>query len=186
MATKKKRKPIVRTYTHVHEMMASATSPTPESAAKSQLTRIWNGLANLESAPTPTINDWRLCSDAVNLLETLVTAGANPVRNPAGDIVASDWRDCDGDLVQCADNSGLLLDAITALEQAAQRYKAGKPLRLDGAGMFAVRSTLENYAELLQVLPHKTMVRVHRLTEKRISEIISGKRRAPDVVVVDL
>lgn len=186
MARKKKSTVVRRTYTLAHELIASPTSPTPPEIARSQLTRIWDGLANLESAPYPTPRDWRLCSDAVNLLETLVTEGVNPVRNDKGNVIASHWLDCDGDLVEVADSSGLLQDAIAALAVAGERHKAGSNLRLDGAGIVAVRSVLENYADMLAALPQRTMVRVHRLTEKRISEILHGKKRPSDVAVINI
>jgi hypothetical protein len=57
---------------------------------------------------------------------------------------------------------------------------------LDGEGIVAVRSILRDYAELIDVLPARTMVRAHRLTERRIHEILDGKRRAHDIEIMDL
>ena len=56
----------------------------------------------------------------MNLLETLVQHGEAPIKDATGNIIASHWRDCDGDAVEIRDNSGLLRDAIAAvhLEQA--------------------------------------------------------------------
>lgn len=62
----------------------------------------------------------------------------------------------------------------------------GKPIRLDGPGIQAVRSILANYAELLEVLPARTMVRCHRLTEKRIHDILQGRLRPHDVEITRL
>lgn len=123
---------------------------------------MWDGLAQLEKGDAPGKEDWAVCSDAVNLLETLVKQG------------------------EVEDNQGLLLDAITALAQAGQRHKAGQALRLSGAGMQAVRAVLEDYAAVISVLPARTMIRCHRLTEKRILEIMRGKRQAHDVCVVSV
>jgi len=39
---------------------------------------------------------------------------------------------------------------------------------------------------LLDVLPARTMVRCHRLTEKRIQDMLDGKRRPHDVEICDL
>jgi len=36
------------------------------------------------------------------------------------------------------------------------------------------------------VLPARTMVRCHRLTEKRIQDMLDGKRRPHDVEICDL
>jgi hypothetical protein len=60
---------------------------------------------------------------------------------------------------------------------------AGKPLRLDAAGILAVRAVLEDYASLLDTLPERTIVAAHRITEKRIRAILAGKTHTHDVVV---
>lgn len=163
---------MVRTYDHWSELAASPTEPLPLEKVEHQLTRMWEGLAAIEKAPAPTTDDWRVCSDAVNLMETLTTEGP--------------WNDCDGALVEVNDESGLLADAIAALAMAGKRNMAGKPIRLDAPGILAVRSILEDYAAILKVLPARTMVRVHRLTEKRISEILAGRSRPHDVEIIDL
>jgi hypothetical protein len=64
--------------------------------------------------------------------------------------------------------------------------KAGQGMRLDGEGIVAVRSILRDYAELIDVLPARTMIRCHRLTEKRIQDMLDGKRRPHDVEICDL
>lgn len=146
-------------YALMHEVMASPIKPMPEALARHQLTRMWSGLNALAHDERPKPDDWRCCSDAVNLMEMLVTMG------------------------EVEDAQGLLMDAITALAEAGRRNRAGQPLRLSGPGLLAVRAVLEDYAEALAQLPERTMVRCHRLTEKRIHEIWAGKRR-PDTKVV--
>jgi hypothetical protein len=47
-----------------------------------------------------------------------------------------------------------------------------------------VRTVLANYAELLDMLPARTMIRCHRLTEKRIHAILDGRKRPHDVEIV--
>ncbi|MGB3068477.1 MAG: hypothetical protein WBC18_08015 [Ottowia sp.] len=151
------------TYTHWHELMASPTMPMPEAKRLHQLSRMWQGLRALEQDARPTPDDWRVVSDAVNLLETLVTMG------------------------EVQDATGLLHDAVRELAIAGARHlQEGKPIRLDGAGIFTIRSVLEDYAGALAALPERTMVRAHRLTEKRISEILAGKRQPHDVEVMVL
>jgi hypothetical protein len=98
----------------------------------------------------------------MNLLETLVIQG-----------VAND-------------DSGLIMDGITALALAGRRHVAGGQIRLDGPGMAAVRAALEDYAALLEVLPERVIVRCHRDTEIRIRAILAGKRQCHDVEVVEL
>jgi hypothetical protein len=77
------------------------------------------------------------------------------------------------------------MDAITAMAKAGKRSKDGHKLRLDGEGIVAVRSILSDYAELIDVLPARVMVRCHRLTEKRLHEILDGKRGPHDVEMMD-
>jgi hypothetical protein len=163
MTHPKRRRPAAHTYTLLDELQASPTAPAPERWRTHQLTRMWGGLAALETAPAPTTDDWRVCSDAVNLLETLVV-----------------------DMRVAQDASGLLMDAIAALARAGQRHRQGQAIRLDAPGIQAVRAVLEDYAELLHQLPHRTMVRAHRLTERRIAAILAGRRRPHDVEVMDL
>jgi len=148
-----------QTYSMWDAMLASPTEPMNEKQRRHQLTRMWSGLAAMESSPNPTRDDWAVCSDAVNLMETLIQTG------------------------KVEDGGGLLMDAITALAQAGQRSFAGKPIRLDGAGMQAVRAILEDYAMVLESLPARTMIHCHRLTEQRLQGILKGRKQAHDVIV---
>lgn len=173
MAARSKKKHVCRrTYSIMDELMASPNNCMPYEMRRHQLLRMWEGLAAIEKAPEPTTDDWRVCSDAVNLMETLTTCGP--------------WLDCSGRQVEVTDESGLLVDAITALAMAGKRHRAGGHIRLDAPGILAVRSILEDYAAILEVLPARQMIRAHRLTEKRISEILTGQRRPHDVEVIDL
>lgn len=145
------------------EMMASPTEPLAAEKRQYQLLRMYEGLRALEIAPEPSTEDWRVVSDAVNLMETLIL-----------------------EMKICEDASGLLMDAITAMAKAGQRNLAGGAIRLDGPGIQAVRAVLRDYAELIEVLPARTMVRCHRLTEKRILNILQGKLRPHDVEITRL
>lgn len=152
------------TYSLLDEMCASPTQPMTVQKRTYTLTTLWAALASIESGPSPTSNDWRLCSDAVNMMETLVET-----------------------LKVCEDASGLLHDATNALAHAALRHQeTGASIRLDGPGIIAVRSVLEDYQTVLESLPHRTMIRCHRLTERRIREIRQGRTKDHDVVVVSL
>lgn len=172
----KKRKPqktvYVYRYSLIDVMMASPTQPLPESHRSHQLMRMHQGLEAMEKAPQPTTDDWRVVSDAVNIMETLVTNGP--------------WPDCSGELVEIIDSSGLLQDAVTAMALAGKRHKAGGNIRLDGAGIQAVRGVLADYSDILEAMPARTMIKAHRETERRIHEILAGKKKPHDVEVMDL
>lgn len=152
------------TYTLLNVITASATEPTPEAKRTHQLTRMWAGLAAIETGSAPTADDWRVCSDCVNFLETMVRV-----------------------LRVAQDSSGLLDDAVAALAEAAQRtQRTGQAIRLSGAGMQAVRAVLEDYAAILEALPERQALQAIRLTERRIQAIQRGQMQAHDVRVVGL
>jgi hypothetical protein len=153
----------VKTYDQWSELTASATEPISADKRTYQLLRMWEGFVALKQEADPSTDAWRMCSDAVNLMETLVL-----------------------EMRVAEDPSGLLMDAVTALAMAGRRNRQGHPIRLDGPGIQAVQAVLEDYAALLEVLPARTVVRAHRLTEQRIHEILAGKRRPHDVEVINL
>ena len=58
------------TYSLLDVIAASPTEPLPEPKRRHQLTRMYSGLAAIEKSANPTRDDWAVCSDAVNLMET--------------------------------------------------------------------------------------------------------------------
>ena len=149
------------TYTMAHVLAASADEPMPQASRTHHLSVIWQGLASIETAPHPTNEDWRVCSDAVNYMETLVRGGV------------------------CQDASGLITDAIEALALAFKRsLQAGGTIRLSGQGIQTVRAVLEDYASVLETIPHRKAVLAHMKTERRVREYLTGKRRPPDVELI--
>ena len=151
------------TYSLLDVMFASHVEPMPFAQRDYQLLAMYNGLAAVECGANPTKDDWRVLVDAVNMTETLVEKFK----------VAHDSDD-------------LLLDAVMALAAAGKRAHRGLPIRLDARGIQAVRAVLTDYRALLEVLPHRTMIKCHRATEKRIREIQRGKPAPHDVEVTSL
>ena len=149
------------TYTVWDALLASPTEPMPLTKRTYQLTRMWSGLAAIETAAEPTYDDWTVCSDAVNLMETLIKLG------------------------HVEDTSGLLRDAVSALANAGMRHLAGGAIRMSGAGIQAVRAILEDYAAVLETLSHRTMIHCHRITEKRIQEILAGDAGPNDINIAE-
>ncbi|MDD0837894.1 hypothetical protein PSQ40_04850 [Curvibacter sp. HBC61] len=169
MAKPKRPAARTRTYTLLHEISASRTETLPKHWQDTQLSSMWDGLAQLKQSAATT-DDWRVCSDAVNLMETFITEGP--------------WLDCDGAQVEIQDERGLLKDAVTIMAVAGKRSRTGQPLYLDEAEAAIVAGLLEDYAALIGVLPQRTMIRCHRLTEARLHEILAGKRKPHDVEIV--
>lgn len=145
------------TYSMLNVMMANPERPMKDSARDHQLTRMWSGLAALETAVTPTQQDWIAVSDAVNMMETLVEMGF------------------------AEDKDNLIEEAVFILKATAERYKNGQQLRLTGAGIQLLRGILEDYAELTKQLDERTMVHAHRKTEMRIQDILHGRAKEKDI-----
>ena len=145
------------TYSMLDVMMSSPDRPMKDSSRVHQLTRMWGGLAALETAEQPTQADWIAVSDAVNMMETLVEMGfAN-------------------------DPDNLVEEAVLILKATAQRYKNGTQLRLTGAGIQLIRGLLEDYASLIEQLDERTMIHAHRKTEMRIQDILHGRGKPNDI-----
>ena len=160
MAMSKRRPKPVFHYSPLDVLLASPSLPLPKAKSQYQLLKMYEALESIGKGASPTSDDWRMLSDCVNLLETLVLSGV------------------------VADEGGLIMDGITALALAGRRAVAGGQIRLDGPGIQAMRSLLEDYAALLEVLPARTVIDCHRKTERRIREILAGKRAAHDIEII--
>lgn len=162
MKARKNRQAAPRTYSLLEEMAASPTEPLPERLRQWQLTGMRASIEAMRADPAPMREHWLLIADMVNLLESLVELG------------------------ELKDDGGWIAESAKELALSAKRSHEGKALRLTGPGLVAVENALEGYEMAVNALPARTMVRAHRRTEKRISEIRSGKRRSADIEVVSL
>lgn len=145
------------TYSTMDVLLASPDNPMPQFKRNHHLTRMWQGLHELETAPAPTIADWTVVSDAINMMETLLVMG---------------WTQ---------DPDDTLTEATKAMKEAGRRHKEGHALRLTGQGIQIIRGILEDYADTLEQLSHRVMVVAHRKTEQRLHEILDGKVQPHDV-----
>jgi uncharacterized protein YyaL (SSP411 family) len=149
-------------YNLIDSLMASPVDPMPAKNSLYQIEKMWRGLASIRTGTSPTIDDWRVCADAANLMESLVMLG------------------------HAIDADGLVKDAVTALALAGKRSRTGHAIRLDGPGITAVQAVLQDYASALQQLPARTIIQAHRATEHRILAIQRGQTQAHDVEVIAL
>jgi hypothetical protein len=124
-----------------------------------QLTRMFEGLSALEKDPAPTYDDWKVVSDALNMMETLLVMG------------------------QVEDPDNLIGDAASALAKAGNRSLKGHPIRLDASAIQLIRAILQDYCDVLDNLPARTMIQAHRQTESRVTKIIQGKSKPHDLRV---
>ena len=148
------------TYSYMDVLLASPIDPMPEKHRRHQLTRMWNGLRSMELDENPSYDDWEVVSNALNMMETLVEMG---------------WA---------KDEDNLIEDAVYELAVSGQRHvDTGAPIRLSGKGIQTIRALLEDYASALEELPHRTMMSCHRLTEKRVQDILAKRVQTHDVVI---
>ena len=130
------------TYTLMDEMLASATEPMPVQHREYYLTRMWQGL-NAMLSPGAVEDDWGVCLDATVMMEMLVEV-----------------------MGECMDDSGQIGEAIQALTRARNGHESGLKYQLTETDAQIVRGILEDYSTVLESLPHRKMVRCHRLAEK--------------------
>jgi len=145
------------TYSVMDAMMASPDHPMKAQRRDYQMMIIKTSLASIERAENPTTDDWKIISQAINMMEMLVEMGF------------------------AKDEDGLIKDAIDAMASSAQRYKDKKVMRFSGNEMKVIRGIIDDYQTMIENLDERTMIHCHRKTEMRLQEILSGKKRPTDV-----
>lgn len=141
------------TYSMMHVLMASPTDPMPKEKRTHQLTRMFMAMRNLEQAPDPTVDDWECVNDAVLLMQSLWLMGI--VQDPEEQI----------------------LHSIDALGKSGIRSLETGRIRLDGKDIQVLRGLLQDYADVLNELPARTMIKAHMETERRVRKIVGNRRR---------
>ena len=145
------------TYSVMDAMMASPDRPMKEERRQYQLMNINTALYSIERAENPTTEDWKIISQAINMMEMLVEMGF------------------------AKDEDGLIQDAINSMATMAQRYKDKNAMRFSGNEMKAIRGIVEDYQTMIENLDERTMIYCHRKTEMRLQDILNGKKRPTDV-----
>jgi hypothetical protein len=84
---------------------------------------------------------------------------------------------------QVEDPDNLIGDAASALAKAGNRSLKGHPIRLDASAIQLIRAILQDYCDVLDNLPARTMIQAHRQTESRVTKIIQGKSKPHDLRV---
>ena len=146
-------------YTLMHELTASPTEPVAKHLLAEHLGKVRAALAALQMNPDPTTHDWGALSDAVNLASSLVELGL------------------------ISDESGEVTKAKDAMGEAGARLLAGGTLRLTGPGIQVLHALLDDYEEVVHALAARQFIRGVRHAERRVLELLRGKRYAGDRVV---
>lgn len=158
-------------YSLLDVMTASPSQPLTTQKQQHHRDLMAASLQEMTTAPAPNIAAWRNLSDAVNMIDTFTACGP--------------WNNCDGDLIDIYDRTGLLDDAMRAMASAVMRLTTSQPMRLDGPGLQAVRTILDSYESLLATMPARTMIACHRKTELRLQDVLKKKVSHPDGVYVN-
>jgi hypothetical protein len=138
-------------------MLASPDRPMKDDKQTFQMLMIKTSLYSIERAEKPSVEDWKIISQAINMMEMLVEMGfAN-------------------------DDEGLINDAVDAMYTAALRYKDKSVMRFTGNEMKIIRGIIDDYQTMIENLDERTMIHCHRKTEMRLQDILSGKSRTNDV-----
>ncbi len=135
--------------------MADPDKPIAEAKRQHQLTRMYIALDQIEKGDNPTVDDLALVSDAVELTNRFYFGGMTTLE--PDDYLSHD-----------------IGEAQRALIAAYIRHQAGAALRLTGTGMQTVRSVMDNYYYLLSNVPERTLIQLHRATEKANFEALNN------------
>ena len=57
--------------------------------------------------------------------------------------------------------------------------------RVPAAVAPSTTAVLEDYAEALRHLPERVLIECHRVTERRIQDILAGRRQVHDVTIIE-
>ena len=145
-------------YSHIDVLMADPVKPLAEHKRKSQLELINACMRSIEQNPNPTLEQWEIISDVVNLMQTLLEM----------------------DMIEDPDD--LIGDAVAALAKAGTRHiERNVPIRFDGGDLVTIRGVIEDYEMVAEQLPARTMITAHRKTEKRVNDILNNRCKPDDV-----
>jgi hypothetical protein len=140
-----------------------------QSASKDEqrrlLGRFYSALETITRGDHPGVDEWRDLSDALNCVETLALH--------MGKLVPAE--------VMPTVNA-----AIEGMVNASKRYKAGQGMRLDAAGLAAVRLVLDIYAQCIEGLTAHEMWRAQTLTARRVAQIQAAGRPDRGDTLVEL
>lgn len=156
-----KNKKFKYTYSHMDVLLADPKNPLAHSKREAQLELINACMRSIEQNPNPTLEQWEIISDIVNFMETLLEMG------------------------EVQDPDDLIGDAVAALAKAGNRHiTQNVPIRFDGKDLTTIRGVIEDYAMVGEHLSARTMITAHRLTEKRVNDILTGKCKPDNMALV--
>lgn len=135
--------------------------PAPREKAQPVMLIFAAALDNLARGERPDEVDWRRLADAINSVETLAMH--------MGKLVPAEVMP-----TVCA--------AIAAMVDAVKRFKAGQVMRVDGAGLQALRDVVDIYGQCLDELTEREMSVAQQLTQDRVNALLHSDTPGDEVI----
>ena len=136
--------------------------PASKDRQDAVMLKFYTALHELTNGNHPGTEEWRSLSDCINTVETLAT---HPEKLDAHEVMP------------------LVNTAIAGMVAAANRFKAGKGMRLDAAGLEALRDVVDIYGQCLSQLTEREMAVAQQVTQRRVNEIYQRKEQTEVVCV---
>lgn len=122
-----------------------------------------SALETMVRGESPSEDDWRALSDAINTVEVLALRMEKLVPQEVMPVINR---------------------AIAAMVGAANRFKAGHRMGLDGEGIQALRDVIDIYRQCLDGLTSREMSVAQQLTQQRVTQLLRSKKTSTEVVAV--
>lgn len=136
----------------VHRNPLARLMPLPKPVRDRFILRAYTALESLTAGKEADVEAWRDLADVINVTETLA------VHLRRLDLHATIYT-------QAANDS---------MKAAQARYKAGQALRLDGAGINAVRAILAIYEQCLTLMPERQVEAAFQATADEVRRLIAS------------
>jgi hypothetical protein len=140
----------------------SLLRPAPKAMRDALMARFLTALEAMARGEHPGEAEWRDISDTINTVETLAT--------------------CAKPKLVAAEVMPLVSAAITAMVEAANRYKAGRRMGVSGPGLQALRDVVAVYEACLTTLTEREMAMAQQETQRRVHEILKARQPTEETV----
>lgn len=141
----------------------AALAPAPKAARDAVFLRFSTALQEIAAGRHPGASEWQDLSDMLNTIETL----------------ALHLRKLEPAEVMPTVNA-----AIAAMVGAANRFKAGQGMRVDGPGLEALRDVLSIYEQCLEGLTEREMSQAQAETQRRVNALLRSKKPSAEIVAL--
>jgi hypothetical protein len=134
--------------THIHRNPLAMLMPVPKAVRDRLMTRAYSALDAIARGEHPGESEWRDLADVVNVVETLA------IEMKSLPALALAYTET----------------ASQSLREAARRFNDTKTVRLDAAGLTALRGLLEIYGQCLETMTERHMERAFARTKEAIEQ----------------